>query len=349
MICSDDLAIDNFSSSGDEDEENRIAPNLEFEYDDNQYTPLNDSIQYTRQENNIQRTPLDDISQNLEYINEHITPNTNDSISSGNQQSHNNDSINFHNLVRADYTYYPYKNIRNYWAGPSYWKITGKSNSQSSNQSTENAQAQNSPRPIRNRQRQQAKKIEFMIVEGESDDENNDEVDAKFISIRSRLARKIRKCRLEYWSAARLKFPPKLFIPNDIFDKYKFQPSYNNDNNNNVNDYLDENQNIEDNDEYGAISQNINTDVSSTHFTYNLPYFKHKSLLHDNREYFIFLFLLRYVSHMILMNLLLITARFIMIILKWVKLVKFLKMLLFRYVIKHVFILPFIFSLLFFL
>lgn len=290
MISSDDMAIDNFSSSSDEDERNRIASNLEYEYNDNQYTPFNDSIQYSQQENYTQRNPLDDISQNLEYINEHISPNTNDSISTVNQQSHNNDSINFHNLARADYSYYPHKNIRNYWAGPSYWKFSGKFSSQSSNQSAVSAQVQNSPKPIRHRQRHQAEKIPFMIVEGESDDENNDETDAKFISIRSKRAKRIRKCRLENWSAERLKFPPKLSIPNDIFDKYKFQPSYgyiniyNNDSNNNVNNNLDENQNIEDNtpnsDDDGAISQDINTDVGSTHSSYNLSYFKHKLLFH---------------------------------------------------------------------
>lgn len=142
--------------------------------------------------------------------------NNNDGISfddvgfdDGNENVNGKDNINNRvQLSKGEYAYNAFSNIRNFWAGPSYWKF-----SKNLNQS-HRAPAENANPKVRRKKRP----CEPAIFD-DGDDTSSDEL---FIKIKSKAAKKLRHLNRALWKSDRLKLPPQCDFPSDYFAKCNY-------------------------------------------------------------------------------------------------------------------------------
>lgn len=125
------------------------------------------------------------------------------------------DSFALSNLSKGEYSYRAYENIRNYWAGPSYWKLARRPNSVKDNQTT-TAHTEHGRRAIRNNK----KKPTFTTGDESSDDSGC------FIAVNSQIAKTIRQCNYRRWSSDKLKLPTQCNMSKELFHFYQFCPSF---------------------------------------------------------------------------------------------------------------------------
>lgn len=147
--------------------------------------------------------------------------NNNDGISFNdieldNENDNGNDNGNISNrvqLLKGEYAYNAFSNIRNFWAGPSYWKYSKNLNQTNATQ----APAGNATRTGR-RKKKQPSKPAF----GDGDEDSSDEY---FIKIKSKAAKKLRHLNRALWNSDRLKLPPQCNVPRDLFAKHNYHQS----------------------------------------------------------------------------------------------------------------------------
>lgn len=125
------------------------------------------------------------------------------------------DVLSTKDMSKSEYSYRAMSNIRNYWAGPSYWKFA--LNRQSSNTSVQATVRIKHGRRIK----KNPDKPNFIDCEDSSSE------DDYFIKVRSKAAQKIRNANYRNWSPAKLMLPEKYEISKDLFEYYQFEPSYN--------------------------------------------------------------------------------------------------------------------------
>lgn len=147
--------------------------------------------------------------------------NNNDGISfndvefdNGNDDNNNNNNINNNinkriQLLKGEYAYH-FGNIRNFWAGPSYWKFSKNLNHQNHQAPAEADKRGN---------RRKTKRPNKPKFDDGSDYSSDDEC---FIKIKSKAAKKVRCCNRSLWSSEKLKLPAQCNIPKDLFDKYDY-------------------------------------------------------------------------------------------------------------------------------
>lgn len=139
--------------------------------------------------------------------------NNNDGISFNdtefdNDNGNGNDNGNMTNrvqILKGEYAYKAFSNIRNFWAGPSYWKFSKNSN-QSHQPSVGNA-----TRAVRRKKKEPSKPV------FDGDETSSDEY---FIKIKSKAAKKLRHLNRALWNSDKLKLPPQCDVPSDLFAKY---------------------------------------------------------------------------------------------------------------------------------
>lgn len=125
------------------------------------------------------------------------------------------DALSTKDMSKSEYSYRAISNIRNYWAGPSYWKFS--LNRQSSNT---NVQAS-----VRNKHGRRLKKNPDKPIFIDCDDSSSE--DDYFIKVKSKAAQKIRNVNYRNWYPEKLMLPEKYEISKNLFDYYQFEPSYN--------------------------------------------------------------------------------------------------------------------------
>lgn len=136
-----------------------------------------------------------------------------DNVHGNNDDDNNNNNLNNINqiqLLKGEYAYQVFSNIRNFWAGPSYWKYSKNLN--------KNVQAQIDDNKVGGggrRKRKHAIKPSFcgLCDDGESS------MDDVFIKLNSKAAKKLRHCNRSAWNSERNKLPPKFDFARDFFDK----------------------------------------------------------------------------------------------------------------------------------
>lgn len=129
-----------------------------------------------------------------------------------NEQSNENDVEHFppvSDLCTGEYSYF--KNIQNFYAGPTYWKYMRK---RTINQSIGKA-------PIK-RRRKEPEVPDFECYASDSSDESDE--DSLFQSV-DKIRKSIRTVGYRNWDSQKLLLPPPLKIPNNLFDRYTFAPS----------------------------------------------------------------------------------------------------------------------------
>lgn len=125
-----------------------------------------------------------------------------------------NDILSNRNISKGEYSYHAYGDIRNFWAGPSYWKLPrNRRTNLSDNQPNE-------PKTVKRCAKKRYEKPQFIC---EAVDESSD--DGDFIKFGSRAAKRIRKVNYGAWDPKKLKLPSQSNIPSDLFDAYTFAPS----------------------------------------------------------------------------------------------------------------------------
>lgn len=138
--------------------------------------------------------------------------NNNDGISfddSGFENENNNNNNDRIQLRKGEYSYHAFGNIRNFWAGPTYWKFS-KNLNQSTHRPSENGNKSG------RRKKKSPKKPTFYDDSGESS------TDEYFIKINSKKSKKLRLLNRKQWSSEPLKLPPQCNIPSDLFDKHNY-------------------------------------------------------------------------------------------------------------------------------
>lgn len=153
------------------------------------------------------------LSQNIDIIG---SLSADDSITqdvNNNNENENEICENKINIKKGEYSYHAFGNVKNYWAGPSYWKVPR-------NRST----IQSDKETIKSKSRKRRRIIDIPIKFIDTpDDESSDE--ELFIKATSRAAKKLRYCKYNRWDADKLKLPPQTHIPKDLFHTYTFAPS----------------------------------------------------------------------------------------------------------------------------
>lgn len=109
-------------------------------------------------------------------------------------------------MLKGEYAYNAFSNIRNFWAGPSYWKFSKNLNH------TQQAPAGNATRNGRRK-----KKLPSKPSFDDGDETSSDEI---FIKIKSKAAKKLRHLNRALWNSDRLKLPPHCDVPKDLFAKH---------------------------------------------------------------------------------------------------------------------------------
>lgn len=127
----------------------------------------------------------------------------------------NEEVISVNNISKGEYSYRVVDHIRNYWAGPSYWKFSlNRLSVQSAKPKLRRAQTR--------RLKIQPEKASF-IGDHSTDTESDNDV---FIKVNSRAAGKIRQVNYTLWLPEKLKLPQKVNLPDDLFGFYKYEPSF---------------------------------------------------------------------------------------------------------------------------
>lgn len=134
--------------------------------------------------------------------------------------NNNNDNENHetgNNIQKGEYSYHAFKNIKNYWAGPSYWKHVPRNRPtiQSNRETIE----------VKSRGRRGKKKHDKPLFI-DNDGNVSSSGDEMFIKATSRAAKKIRLCNYKRWAPEKLKLPLTNDIPRDLFHAYAFEPSH---------------------------------------------------------------------------------------------------------------------------
>ncbi|XP_055301390.1 condensin complex subunit 2-like isoform X2 [Sitodiplosis mosellana] len=127
----------------------------------------------------------------------------------------NADALSVHDISKGEYSYRAIANIRNYWAGPSYWKFALNRQSSHSTQAT-----------IRSKRGQRVKKNPEKPSFNDCPDNDSSDNDG-FIKVKSKEAKKIRRINYRRWSPEKLMLPEKCDISKDLFEFYQFEPSCN--------------------------------------------------------------------------------------------------------------------------
>ena len=127
----------------------------------------------------------------------------------------NADALSTKDMSKSEYSYRAISNIRNYWAGPSYWRFA--LNRQSSNTSVQAT--------VRTKHGRRFKKNPDKPIFIDCDDSSSE--DDYFIKVKSKAAKKIRNVNYRNWSPEKLMLPEKYDISKDLFEHYQFEPSYN--------------------------------------------------------------------------------------------------------------------------
>lgn len=127
----------------------------------------------------------------------------------------NVDGLAVDNISRGEYSYRAITNIHNYWAGPSYWKLSMNRQSSRISQAT-----------VRTNHGRRAKKIPEKPTFTDSTDNSSSDSE-NFIKIKSKEAKKIRQVNYRRWFPEKLKLPERFDISKDLFEFYKFEPSFN--------------------------------------------------------------------------------------------------------------------------
>lgn len=135
--------------------------------------------------------------------------NNNDGIGFDDVECDANDNItNRIQMSKGEYAYNAFSNIRNFWAGPSYWKY-----SKNLNQSQQATTGKANPKG-RRKKRPCAPAI--------FDDEEDTSADELFIKVKSKEAKKLRHLNRTSWKSDRLKLPPQCDFPSDYFAKRNY-------------------------------------------------------------------------------------------------------------------------------
>lgn len=139
--------------------------------------------------------------------------NNNDGISfdDGGFENGNNNNNNRIQLLKGEYAYHAFNNIRNFWAGPGYWKYSKNLNQNNHAPSVNGIQGGR-------RKKKQPNKPSF----DDDDDGGETSTDEYFIKKTSKAAKKLRHCNRALWLSERLKLPPQCNIPSDLFDKHNY-------------------------------------------------------------------------------------------------------------------------------
>lgn len=151
---------------------------------------------YTITQDQIVAPFSDDINNNIEAF---------DVASQNGDEQH----LDVRNVSKREYSYGIVENIKNFWAGPSYWKFSNRMRSQSSQETAQN------------KGRRRLKEIERPKFNG------NDDSDNEYIDVDSIAAQKVPNCNYRRWSPDKLRLPLRCDFSRDLFDAYKFMPSQN--------------------------------------------------------------------------------------------------------------------------
>lgn len=116
-------------------------------------------------------------------------------------------------IQKGEYSYHASDKIKNYWAGPSYWKVPPNRHL---------VRIDGVKKKSKSRQKIQQEKAAFSLSELTDDSDSEDEC---FITTNSKEAKKIKKCNYRNFDPKTL--PLKSDIPRDLFDSYVYCPSFN--------------------------------------------------------------------------------------------------------------------------
>lgn len=114
--------------------------------------------------------------------------------------------------LNLEYSYRPLDNIRNYWAGPSFWKFN---RSVVANKSGGGGGGPSEPKKRKVTSRRVWQPVD-MIARAD---------DPVFISVKSRAGKRLRKRDItKNWDETKLMLPTVPTIQSDYFDRYRFAP-----------------------------------------------------------------------------------------------------------------------------
>lgn len=123
------------------------------------------------------------------------------------------------NISKGEYSYNAFLHGGpNAWAGPTYWKVKHNRNGARDMRKT------NSSAQTESRQQRGKKNIELPKFAGSDSDSSDNEL---FIKLTTRKVKSIRKCQYRRWLPDKLKLPPQINIPKDLFHTHTFAPSNN--------------------------------------------------------------------------------------------------------------------------
>lgn len=154
------------------------------------------------------RTSEQDYNNNDDCFSD-ATPNEN-----GNEIENQN---NRKNCLKGEYSYNVFANIKNFWAGPSYWKTSKNRLNQKNYKATDEV----------NPCKRQAKGELNNKPAFQTQDCDQSSDDDSFLKINSKAAKKMRHCNYKKWIPDKLKLPVQSDFPNNLFDTYAFGPSLN--------------------------------------------------------------------------------------------------------------------------
>lgn len=134
------------------------------------------------------------------------------------KEANNGENFRFEKISKGEYSYQANANIKNYWAGPSYWKQSRIHRTLHNNLE--------SPKqlPKRKNRRIMKEKPCFKDTNKAMDDTelSDDEI---FLKATKKNLKKVRHCNVNRWDSEKLKLPTRCDIPKDLFNYYTFCPS----------------------------------------------------------------------------------------------------------------------------
>lgn len=134
-------------------------------------------------------------------------------------EANNGENFRFENISKGEYSYQAYANIKNYWAGPSYWKRSR--NHRVLHNNLESPQQL----PTARKRRKIIKEKPCFKDKNKAMDDTELSDDETFLKATKRNLKKVRHCNVNRWDADKLKLPTRCDIPKDLFNYYTFCPS----------------------------------------------------------------------------------------------------------------------------
>lgn len=186
----------------------------EYQIDDNvESFWANQGIESILNNNNNDHMSFKDIIVNQDL-------NNNDGLlNNAMKEANNGENFRFEKISKGEYSYQAYTNIKNYWAGPSYWK-------QSRNHRTLHNNLESPKKlPATRKRRKIIKEKPCFKDKNEAMDDTELSDDETFLKATKKNLKKVRHCNVNRWDSEKLKLPTRCDIPKDLFNFYTFCPS----------------------------------------------------------------------------------------------------------------------------